>query len=86
MKGSIELAALAPSQFNQYGALCGAVLARAHAQSPGAAVVLGYIGSSLGFDEAVTTWSRRYADQVERDYAALESAVKEGRLPAETGV
>jgi hypothetical protein len=66
--------------------LCGSVLARGHAQSPDAGLVSGYLGRSGRFDEAVVAWAHRYADQIERDYAALETAVRLGRLPAEAGV
>jgi uncharacterized protein (DUF2252 family) len=86
MKGSIELDGLSPAQYANYGSLCGAVLARAHAQSPFAGMVAGYLGSGARFDDAVTTWAEAYADQVERDYDALQAAVRSGRLPAEEGV
>ena len=86
MKGSIDLEKLTPTQFASYGMLCGAVLARGHAQSPDAMLVTAYLGRSRRFDEAVTTWAHLYADQVERDYAGLEAAVRSGRLPAEDGV
>ena len=61
------------------------MLARAHSQSPGARVALGYLGRSDAFDDAMARWSRAYADVVEKDYAALETAVASGRLPAERG-
>jgi uncharacterized protein (DUF2252 family) len=86
MKGSIELDALNPNQYTNYGGLCGAVLARAHAQSPQAAMVSGYLGNGARFDEAVATWAESYADQIERDYEALVAAVRAGRVPAEEGV
>jgi uncharacterized protein (DUF2252 family) len=86
MKGSIELDALNPAQYASYGGLCGAVLARAHAQSPFAGMIAGYLGNSARFDEAVTTWAEAYADQIERDYEALVAAVRAGRVPAEEGV
>jgi hypothetical protein len=86
MKGAIEIAALSASQFSEYSELCGAVLARAHAQSPEAAVVAGYLGNSPRFDEAISAWAQCCADQVERDYAELERAVRSGRLPAEIGL
>ncbi|WP_435736788.1 DUF2252 domain-containing protein [Cellulosimicrobium sp. PMB13] len=85
MKGSVELDRLAPHQLTRYGELCGRVLARAHSQSPGARVALGYLGRSDAFDDAMARWSRAYADVVEKDYAALETAVASGRLPAERG-
>jgi uncharacterized protein (DUF2252 family) len=86
MKGSIDLATLGAEGFVGYGRLCGGVLARAHAQSPDAAVVSGYLGRSERFDEAVTEWALGYAQRVERDHAALCRAVETGRLPCERGV
>ena len=86
MKGSVDLAALRPSQLGQYAGLCGALLARAHSQSPQPAILDAYLGQSDVFDQAITTWSTRYADQVERDFGLLEEAVASGRLPAERGV
>lgn len=86
MKGSVDLATLTPAQFTAYGVLCGGLLARAHSQSPGGAVVRGYLGQSDAFDRAVARWSRGYADQCEADYAALAAAVQSGRLPVEHGI
>jgi hypothetical protein len=37
-------------------------------------------------DRAVADFSAIYADQNERDYEALDRAVKSGRVPAETGL
>jgi uncharacterized protein (DUF2252 family) len=86
MKGSVDLASLDAKSFRNYGRLCAALLARAHSQSPGSAAIAGYIGKSDGLDKAVASWSREYANQVERDFAELERSVQTGRLPAETGV
>jgi uncharacterized protein (DUF2252 family) len=86
MKGSVDLETLRPPQFGQYAGLCGSLLARAHSQSPQPAILDAYLGRSDVFDQAITTWSTRYADQVERDFALLEKAVASGRLPAEQGV
>ncbi|TQC46949.1 DUF2252 domain-containing protein [Rhodococcus sp. WS4] len=86
MKGSVDLQALDPDQSARYAAICGAMLARAHSQSPGSAFIAGYLGSGDAFDRAVTAWARLYADQSEKDYETLRAAVKSGRLPAETGL
>jgi uncharacterized protein (DUF2252 family) len=86
MKGSVELDDLTPTQFTSYGELCGAVLARGHAQSRDAIVVSAYLGRSSRFAEAVAAWADTYADQVERDFASLRQAVRRGRLPATEGV
>lgn len=86
MKGSVDLTTLTGAEFQDYGRLCAAVLARAHSQSPGGAVVDGYLGRSDQFEMAVGHWAVQYADQAERDFKDLQSAVQHGRLPAEYGV
>lgn len=86
MKGSLDLAALSADQYEQYALLCGALLARGHSQSLSAAVIDGYLGKSERFDDAVMDWATAYAEVVQRDFAALEAAVKSGRLPVERGV
>jgi len=86
MKGSVDLDALTAPQFERYGMICAKLLARAHSQSVGWAAIPGYLGSSDTFDKAVAGWCKDYADQAERDFEALEAAVKSGRLPCATGV
>ncbi len=86
MKGSVDLATLDSRQFTDYARLCAWLLARAHVQSPNAAVVGGYIGRSDALAEPLAQWAARYADQAEADYAALVAAVDQGRVPAERGV
>ncbi len=65
-----------------YARLCGRVLARAHARSGDAAVLSGYMGKSDAFEDALADFSEAYADQNERDYAALVAAVRNGKLEA----
>ncbi|WP_062311634.1 DUF2252 domain-containing protein [Demequina rhizosphaerae] len=86
MKGAIDLESLTAASLTDYAAVCGALLARAHAQSPGAGTIRGYLADGTTFDEAIAAWSRRYADVAERDHAALVAAVRSGRLDAEEGV
>ena len=86
MKGSVDVSALTPSQFHDYGRLCAGVLARAHSQSPRAAVIRGYLGRSDEFDHAIARWSVRYADQAQQDFDTLQEAVQQGKLPVEYGV
>jgi len=69
-----------PSVMTQYAEICGWTLARAHARSGPAAQISGYLGKSEAFDEAVAAFSISYADQSERDHAALEKAVRSGRV------
>ncbi|MBB6098302.1 uncharacterized protein (DUF2252 family) [Deinobacterium chartae] len=86
MKGSFELEDMSGSDLLEYAELCGWALARAHARSGDAAALCGYLGKSEAFDTAIVAFAARYADQTERDHAALERAVREGRLEVITGV
>ncbi len=73
MKGSIEVDQLEDRPFVEYAEACAATLARAHSQSPGAARVVGYLGSGRAVAEAITQWSHAYADlsaQDHRDFVA----------------
>lgn len=70
MKGSVELDDLALDAFSDYAVACAGLLGRAHAQSPTAGQVLGYVGSSDAASDAVVTWSISYADQSLRDFEA----------------
>jgi uncharacterized protein (DUF2252 family) len=85
MKGSVDVALLAPKRMAIYGALCGWVLARAHARSGDAVRIAGYLGKGASFDRAIVLFATAYADQTERDHAALVDAVKSGRIEALPG-
>jgi uncharacterized protein (DUF2252 family) len=65
-----------------YARLCGWALARAHARTGDAAVLTGYMGKSTAFEDALTDFSVAYADQNERDHAALLKAIRAGRIEA----
>jgi len=86
MKGSFEIETMSPTGLSLYAMLCGATLARAHARSGDAATIAGYLGRSATFDRAVIEFAEAYADQTERDHAALAEAVRTGRLEAQTGI
>jgi hypothetical protein len=43
-------------------------------------MIAGYLGGSDKFDEALGDFSVAYADQTERDHAALKSAVRRGLI------
>jgi uncharacterized protein (DUF2252 family) len=85
MKGSAELANQSPDQMRLYAQLCGRVLARAHARTGDAAMISGYLGRGDTFDQAILAFAIAYADQTERDHAALAAAVKRGKVAAEMG-
>jgi hypothetical protein len=75
-----------PDQMERYATACGWTLARAHARSGDRAAIAGYLGGGESFDRALAQFAEAYADQNERDYAALKRAVDRGDLAAETGV
>jgi len=86
MKGSINLAKMDAVRIARYGALCGAVLAHAHARSGDAAQVAGYIGPGPVFAEALADFGDAYADQNELDFKALQDAQKSGRVEVVSGI
>lgn len=69
-----------------YGQLCGWALASAHARSGDSVAIAAYLGKRDKFAQALAEFSVLYADQNDRDHAVLQSAVKSGRIKAETGV
>jgi uncharacterized protein (DUF2252 family) len=85
-KGSAEIEQMVPKGMAQYGRLCGWTLARAHARSGDRIAIAAYLGKGASFDRAIVEFSQAYAEQNERDYKALEAAVKSGKVAAETGL
>ncbi|MCM2580014.1 DUF2252 domain-containing protein [Streptomyces meridianus] len=67
-----------------FGEVSGATLARAHARSGDRIAIAAYLGRSDRFDRALAEFAESYADQNERDHAALKEAVRTGRVAAET--
>ncbi|KRK96919.1 hypothetical protein FD04_GL001771 [Secundilactobacillus odoratitofui DSM 19909 = JCM 15043] len=72
MKASIDLSALDWDQFEAYAKTCAWVLGISHAQSPTSGLILGYVGHSSHFDDAIAKWSADYTQQVQDDYAAFK--------------
>ena len=85
MKGgvTIEPGLMRPAGLIQYAGLCGWALALAHARSGDASMISGYLGKSDVFDQAIARFALAYADQTERDHAALEAAIRSGRVEAQ---
>jgi uncharacterized protein (DUF2252 family) len=86
MKGSAEVEMMLPEGLAFYARICGWTLARAHARSGDAAAIAAYLGTSDQFDNSITDFSQRYADQNEQDYQAFTDAVHAGRISAQEGV
>ncbi len=85
MKGSAKVETMSPDELVIYAGLCGWTLARAHARSGDRVQIAGYLGKSERFDGAIADFAEAYADQTERDHAALCNAVKSGRIAADAG-
>jgi uncharacterized protein (DUF2252 family) len=75
-----------PSALVEYASICGWALARAHARSGDALAISGYLGRKDIFDEAIADFAEAYADQTEKDHAALAKAVRDGRISARTDI
>jgi hypothetical protein len=68
-----------------YARLCGWILARGHAKASGKAIeISAYLGQGSQMAEALVTYSKDYADQVERDFDLFTQACRSGRLLART--
>jgi hypothetical protein len=82
IKISIRVETFGRTEMNLYAAWCGRALALSHARSGGAALVSGYMGKSDALDAAMASFAKAYADQNEKDHAALVRAVKKGAVEA----
>ena len=82
MKFAVPIGDIEAKGLANYAAVCGWALARAHAKGGDAAMISGYLGQSDAFDQALAKFAPAYADQTERDHAALVKAVKSGRVQA----
>lgn len=83
MKISPQFELFRAESFREYAALCGWVLARAHAKASGQAAELsGYLGRGIRMGEALIHYATDYADQVERDFDVFRKACRDGRLEA----
>jgi uncharacterized protein (DUF2252 family) len=81
MKLSVDISTLIEGGFIEYAKFCGWALARAHARSGDPAMISGYLGQKDVFDQAIATFAELYADQTERDHAALVAYIKGAQAP-----
>ena len=85
-KGSFDVEGALPKGVTIYSGVCAQALARAHARSGDRIAIAAYLGNSSTFDDALVEFAETYADQNERDYGALQKAVADGRVKAESGL
>jgi len=82
IKISIRVETFGSREMDLYATWCGRALALAHARAGSSSVLSGYMGKSDAFDQALAEFSVAYADQNERDHAALDKAVRRGKVKA----
>jgi uncharacterized protein (DUF2252 family) len=85
-KTSVDLDTILPAGLALYGEVCGFLLARAHACSGDRIAIASYLGKADTFDQALAEFAVAYADQNERDHAALRKAADEGRIFVQEGL
>ena len=69
-----------------YATVCGLLLAKRHPRTSSASMIAGYVGGSDKADRRLCRFARPYADQTERDHAALLTAADRGHRPCERSV
>ncbi len=79
-KGSARVERMDPTALTAYAQICGTTLAHAHARSGDRMAIAAYLGKSDTFDKAMAAFAETYADQNERDHAALQAAADDGRV------
>ena len=85
-KASAVIEAMTFDDLVTWGQLCGWGLAGGHARTGEPASLAGYLGTDNEIDRAMAEFAVAYADQTERDHAALVAAIKSGRVAAASGV
>jgi uncharacterized protein (DUF2252 family) len=83
IKISVMVETFGAEEMNMYAGWCGKALALSHARSGNSIMLSGYMGMSDVFDNAIADFSMLYADQNESDHAALDKAIKQGKVQAE---
>jgi uncharacterized protein (DUF2252 family) len=81
-KISIRVETFGASEMDVYATWCGRALALSHARSGNSAMLSGYMGKGDAFDKALADFAVAYADQNEKDHAALDRAVRKGTVEA----
>jgi hypothetical protein len=80
VKGQGDLTRMSLDALVYYGALCAWALARAHARTGDVARIAGYLGTAKSFRRAMVEFSATYADVNQRDFEAMNAAIKSGRV------
>jgi hypothetical protein len=82
IKISVRVETFGAHEMDLYATWCGRALALSHARSGCSITLSGYMGKSDVFDRALAAFSVAYANQNEKDHAALKRAVRAGKMKA----
>jgi hypothetical protein len=82
MKLSAMVETFGQAEMDIYAKWCGRALALSHARSGNSDMIGGYLGKSDAFDKAIAGFSVACANQNEKDHAALDKAVRQGKVAA----
>ena len=85
-KMSVDVERIGARGLATYAWWCAWCLARAHARSGDRIAIASYLGKGNAFDGSIADFSSAYADQNDRDHAALAKAVEDGKVVALEGV
>lgn len=75
-KFSADIDTMSASTLGIYAQLCGWTLARGHARSGDRIAIAAYLGSGESFDRAIAEFATTYADQNDRDHAAVSESLR----------
>jgi uncharacterized protein (DUF2252 family) len=81
-KFSADIDTMKPEVMEIYVQMCGWVLALGHARSGDAVAIGSYLGAGTRFDESMCSFASAYADQNEKDHAALKLAIATNQVHA----
>jgi len=81
-KISANIETMDKSLLSIYAGFCGRILAKAHCKTAQGPLICGYIGKSDALADALIVFSRKYADQTEKDFSAFVKAIRTGEIYA----
>jgi hypothetical protein len=82
IKISARVETFGRSEMELYATWCARALALSHSRAGSSSMLSGYMGRSDTLDQAIAAFSMAYADQNEKDHAALARAVRKGKVKA----
>ncbi len=82
IKISAKVETFGSAEMDLYATWCGRALALCHARAGMSVTISGYLGKSDAFDKALARFGVAYANQNEKDHAALKNAIKAGKVEA----